>query len=104
MKIELSSLPFGLCSECLERLRNADEHEGLQLQDGTKFVHAYCEHREAGALAIVRPGAPLRWKIDVPVDVLAWERGLEMRMAAVQAAKHLVGPAPQDQSPGEKTH
>lgn len=89
MRVELTSLPWGLCPDCLERMAAAEDHEGLTLRDGTIFVHAYCEHREAGALAIIRPGAPVRWKIDVPVDVLAWEHGLEMRMAAVVAAKHL---------------
>lgn len=89
LKVELGTLPWGLCPECLDRMRTADDHEGFALRDGTAFVYAYCEHREAGALAVIRPGAPVRWKIEVPVDVLTWERGLEMRMAAIVTAKNL---------------
>ena len=66
-KTHLPSLPWGLCPACLDRMNQGSLYEGVTLPDGTIIVHAYCEHREAGSLGIIRPGKPVRTWAACPV-------------------------------------
>ena len=102
MDVIFDSLPMGLCPECLERMTNFAFYDGYKFPDGTQLVKAYCDHRKAGALGIIRPGKPVRWKIEIPIDAIAWEKSISVRADALAqlfgALDGLQGAAPPPQA------
>jgi hypothetical protein len=78
------NFPVGFCTACCERMTNGASYGALSV-GATKLVHAYCEHNQAAATLLVRPGMPLRWEILQPIDVLDWPRLLKLRASALEA-------------------
>lgn len=79
---DLGALPFGFCEQCLDRMRAGRLFEAVELLGGARLVHAYCEHREAGAAMILREDRPQRWSISVPIDALEWRSSVAARAGA----------------------
>lgn len=72
-KQPLSTLPWGLCPGCLDRMASGGLYESVKCKTGETLTFAYCEHREVGATLLTRPGRPLRWQIQTPIDIIEWE-------------------------------
>jgi hypothetical protein len=98
-EINFSILPFGFCPACLDRMKAGDMIRGAELPDvGIKILHAYCEHREVGAILTIRPGVAPRWRLQTPIDVLDWEKSVALQIetqaqlrateSAADATKH----------------
>lgn len=83
IRIDLGdAIPAGLCPDCLERMLRGAAYEAVDLPGGRRFIHAYCAHRQAGASLLVHPDRPICWRIDTPIDVLEWQRFVQIRVAS----------------------
>lgn len=79
-----STAPYGFCDECLRRMQAGAEYQLRDLPGGRQLASAYCEHRQAGAVLLVRESGPLRWTITQPIDILDWVEFLKLKARALE--------------------
>lgn len=68
-------------------MRRGRLFDAVKLLDGGFLVHAYCEHREAGAALVLLEGRAQRWSITVPVDAVDWQHSVAARAGAYDAMR-----------------
>ncbi len=94
-KVDLAgNFPSGFCTACLERMATNTLYGAIRLQRGRTILHAYCEHAQAGAALVLRPEWPARWTITMPIDVLDWQKLLQMKAAALASYLERSPPPP----------
>jgi hypothetical protein len=87
------NLPWGVCSQCLKKMATGAAYDAVRLPGGQYLVHAYCQHREAGATLLIRPGRPKRWRILVPIDAIEWAKYLEIQAPMFAGAFSALDPS-----------
>jgi hypothetical protein len=84
-KVKLDGrLPVGFCGACLKRMAGGALYQALKVSERRTIMHAYCEHREAGATVLLSPGRPLVWNIVSPIDAIEWEKHVALKVVMLR--------------------
>jgi hypothetical protein len=105
MKIEkFETLPWGLCSDCLERMTKGGTYDVVELAPGVRQISAYCAHREVGATMLVRPNRAQQWHLRTPIDAIEWEQLQALRAPMMSAALKVMIHDTSPEEPAGKAH
>lgn len=80
------NLPIGFCDECCSRMAAGAHYEAVEYKSGEIFMHAYCAHREAGAMVLLRQERDPRWTIVTPIDALEWQHFIALKIPMLAGA------------------